>query len=112
MSTRKRTREDAGLVGNLEQVSEAQRETKKRRINEEVPQIIAFLEALRAANHPENPKKRNPKQRRPAFKVLHTVEMKAFVVWLRFGSLTAECKTALRKIREIFRILLLNECFS
>lgn len=66
--------------------------------------MIEFLEALRAAKHPENPKKRNPKQRRPAFKVFHTVEMKAFVVWLRFGSLTAECKPALRKMREIFRI--------
>ena len=53
MSTRKRTREDAGLIGNLEQVPDALKESKKRRVNEEVPQMIAFLEALHAARHPE-----------------------------------------------------------
>ena len=100
MSTRKRTREDAGLVGNLEQVPEALRESKKRRVNEEVPQMIAFLEALHVAKHPDI-KKRKKKEN---IKNYHSLEMKAFVVWLRYGSLAEVCEPPLRTFKEIFRI--------
>ena len=103
MSTRKRTREDAGLVGNLEQVPEALRESKKRRVNEEVPQMIAFLEALHVAKHPDI-KKRKKKENRMVFKNYHSLEMKAFVVWLRYGSLAEVCEPPLRTFKEIFRI--------
>ena len=48
--------------------------------------MIAFLEALHAAKHPEKPKKEK-KRRIPKFMVHHSLEMKAFVVWLRYGTL-------------------------
>ena len=60
---------------------------KRRHFNEgEVPEIIAFLEALHAAKHPEK-RKREKKWRMPKLMVHHSLEMKAFVVWLRYGSL-------------------------
>lgn len=57
--------------------------------------MIAFLEALHAAKHPATEKKAK-KWKGPKFKVHHTLEMKAFVVWLRFGSLSEECHPPLR----------------
>ena len=48
--------------------------------------MIAFLEALHAAKHPEKPK-REKKRRTPKFMVQHSLEMKTFVVWLRYGTL-------------------------
>ena len=44
------------------------------------------------------------KQRAPKFKVYHTLEKKAFVVWRRFGTLTEEVRSPLRTFREIFQI--------
>ena len=34
----------------------------------------------------------------------HTLEKKAFVVWLRYGTLTEEVRPPLRTFREIFQI--------
>ena len=48
--------------------------------------MIAFLEALHATKHPEKPR-REKKQRAPKFKVYHSLEKKAFLVWLRYGTL-------------------------
>jgi hypothetical protein len=41
--------------------------------------MIAFLEALHASKHLDNPK-RPTKRRTPKFMVHHSLEMKAFVV--------------------------------
>jgi len=65
--------------------------------------MIAFLEALHAAKHPEKPKKEK-KRRVPKFMVYHTLEMKAFVVWLRYGTLSEEVQPALRTYSQIFKI--------
>ena len=65
--------------------------------------MIAFLEALHAAKHPDNPKK-DIKRRAPKFKVYHSLEMKAFVVWLRYGSLTEEVEPPLRTYNQIFQV--------
>ena len=65
--------------------------------------MIAFLEALHAAKHPDNPKK-GKKRRAPKFKVYHSLEMKAFVVWLRYGSLSEEVRPPLRTYSQIFQI--------
>ena len=48
--------------------------------------MIAFLEALHEAKHPEKPK-REKKQWTPKFVVQHSLEMKAFVVCLSYGKL-------------------------
>ena len=65
--------------------------------------MIAFLEALHASKHPDNPK-RQTKQRIPKFKVYHSLEMKAFVIWLRYGTLSEETEPPLRTFRQIFQI--------
>lgn len=65
--------------------------------------MIAFLEALHASKHPDNPK-RQMKRRIPKFKVYHTLEMKAFVVWLRYGTLSEEIEPPLRTFHQIFQI--------
>ena len=65
--------------------------------------MIAFLEALHAAKHPEKPK-REKKRKIPKFMVNHSLEMKAFVVWLRYGTLSEEVRPPLRTFREIFQI--------
>ena len=49
--------------------------------------MIAFLEALHAAKHPEKQKKEK-KRRTPKFMVYHSLEMKGFVVWLRYCTLS------------------------
>ena len=51
--------------------------------------MIAFLEALHEAKHPEKPK-REKKRRIPKFMVYHSLEKKAFVVWLRYCTLRCE----------------------
>jgi hypothetical protein len=90
IGTRKRTRAEAGLYGNLEQLQDPKFKGKRRHFNEgEVPEIIAFLEAMHAAKHPEKPK-REKKRWTPKFVVQHSLEMKAFVVWLRYGTLRCE----------------------
>jgi hypothetical protein len=65
--------------------------------------MIAFLEALHAAKHPEKPK-REKKRRIPKFMVHHSLEMKAFVVWLRYGTLSEVVEPLLRTFRQIFQI--------
>ena len=65
--------------------------------------MIAFLEALHAAKHPDIPKK-DKKRRELKFKVYHSLEMKAFVVWLRYGSLSEEVRPPLRTYSQIFQI--------
>ena len=65
--------------------------------------MIAFLEALHASKHPENPK-RPEKRRIPKFKVYHSLEMKAFVIWLRYGTLSEDIEPPLRTHRQIFQI--------
>ena len=65
--------------------------------------MIAFLEALHAAKHPEKPKKEK-KRRVPKFMVYHSLEMKAFVVWLRYGTLSEEVQPPLRTYSQIFKI--------
>ena len=65
--------------------------------------MIAFLEALHAAKHPEKPKKEK-KRRTPKFMVYHSLEMKALVVWLRYGTLSEEVQPALRTYSQIFKI--------
>jgi len=65
--------------------------------------MIAFLEALHAAKHPEKPKKEK-KRRTPKFMVYHSLEMKVFVVWLRYGTLSEEVQPALRTYSQIFKI--------
>ena len=65
--------------------------------------MIAFLEALHATKHPEKPR-REKKQRAPKFKVYHSLEKKAFVVWLSYGTLSEEVRPPPRTFREIFQI--------
>ena len=65
--------------------------------------MIAFLEALHASKHLDNPK-RPTKRRTPKFMVHHSLEMKAFVVWLRYGTLSKEVQPPLRTYSQIFQI--------
>ena len=65
--------------------------------------MIAFLEALHVAKHPDNPKK-DKKWRASKFKVYHSLEMKAFVVRLRYGSLSEVVEPPLRTFRQIFHV--------
>ena len=65
--------------------------------------MIAFLEALHEAKHPDKPKKEK-KRRAPKFMVYHSLEMKAFVVWLRYGTLSEEVQPTLRTYSQIFHI--------
>ena len=65
--------------------------------------MIAFLEALHASKHPDNPK-RPIKRRRSILMVHHSLEMKAFVVWLRYGTLSEVVEPPLRTFRQIFQI--------
>lgn len=49
--------------------------------------MIQFLEELRKAKHPEKEKKQQ-KERRPILKNYYNLDIKAYVVFLRYGSLT------------------------
>ena len=69
--------------------------------------MIAFLETLHASKHPDNPK-RQKKRRIPKFMVHHSLEMKAFVVWLRYGTLSEVVEPPLRTFRQIFQFTGLN----
>jgi hypothetical protein len=44
MSTRKRTREDAGLVGNLEEIKGGENKSKRRLLNVDENQLTDFLQ--------------------------------------------------------------------
>jgi len=46
MSTIKRTREDAGLVGNLEEIKGGGNKSKRRQLNVDEQQLTDFLEQL------------------------------------------------------------------
>ena len=65
--------------------------------------MIAFLEALHEAKHPDKPK-REKKRRAPKIMFYHSLEMKAFVVWLRYGTLSEEVQPTLRTYSQIFHI--------
>ena len=49
--------------------------------------MIQFLEELRKAKHPEKEKKQ-PKEQRPILKNYYNLDIKAYVVFLRYGLLT------------------------
>ena len=69
------------------------------RPNPEISNVMQFLEALHNDMHPQAVK-RAPKERKLTFITYITKEMKSFIVWLRFGSLTEEGEP-LRTLQEI-----------
>ena len=103
MSTRKRTRVEAGLVGNLEELKGGENKSKRRLLNVDEKQLTDFLQQLHDEKYPKKPK-RIRKQLFPKFMVSHRVETRMYVVYLRFGSLTEECHPPLRTHRRIFEI--------
>ena len=104
MSTRKRTREEAGLLGNLEEIKEGGNKSKRRQLNVDEHQLTEFLEQLHQQKYPKKEKKCK-KVKMPRFMVNHRTEARMFVVFLRFGSLTQECHPPLRTHRRIFEIM-------
>jgi hypothetical protein len=63
-----------------------QNPTKRRETT--VGLVINFLEELRNARHPEKLKKKEAKPWHPNLRQKITMDFKAYIVYLRFGSLT------------------------
>ena len=82
-TSRKRKLADTDLVP-AEQMN--QNPTKRRETT--VGMVIDFLEELRRAKHPEKEKKKEAKPWHPNLRQKVTMDFKAYVVYLRHGSLT------------------------
>jgi hypothetical protein len=74
-------------------------------VNQDVSQVVEFLQALHDSKHPQKPPvERQTKFKGPIYKYNHQPKIRAFVIWLRFGSIHEECKPPLRTYRYISEI--------
>jgi hypothetical protein len=76
---------------------------KRRQLNSDITPVLEFLKELHARKYPEVPKKER-KVKGPKFVMNHSYETRAFVIWLRFGSIHEECYQPLITYRRIFEI--------
>jgi hypothetical protein len=65
--------------------------------------VLDYLEDLQVEKFPEKPKKPRKVKGR-VFYVNHNYNTRAYVIWLRFGSVTEECDPPLRTFQRIFEI--------
>ena len=87
----------------MEEEKSGANESKRRKLNKEVTPVLEYLTKLHAAKYPEKPKKAK-KGKGPKFQVNHSFETRAYVIWLRYGSITQECDPPLRTHQRIFEI--------
>ena len=103
INTRKRTREEAGVTKYIEEEKSGADDSKRRKLNKDVGPVLEYLKQLHDAKYPEKPKKPR-KVSGPKFMMNHSYETRAYVLWLRFGSIHEECDPPLRTHRRIFEI--------
>ena len=91
------------MVKYIEEEKSGATDSKRRQLNKDVAPVMEFLKQLHASKYPDKPKKER-KVKGPKFMVNHSYETRAYVIWLRYGSIHQECDPPLRTHRRIFEI--------